>query len=463
LLPYYLAALLPVSSLTGLKLVSILGILLGNSGLYLWLRSWLGSPGAVVAAALYTYAPFTVTTLYVRGAWSEAFFWGLLPWALLAATYLVAQPRLPIIIIGVVFWTALGLSQLGLTFWALLMLMVMTLIFHRPQALWPLVAALLGLITAAGLTFLRVVHDIAPSPVNLSEHLVYPAQLLASFWGYGVSQPGWEDGLSLSLGLAALGLAILAFVIWRGGPDRRPWFFAGLAGGVMLLVSPLGWLLWQIPGINLLLDYPWQLLGFAALGLAVFAGVGFWLDDRLQQFAFVGAALLFTILPIYANLAPQFIQAIDIPTDPESIYGDNEILLLSHQFLIDNPIESTALEPQAPYMPLPSSTFLRSGDTFYLQVRWQAVRSISKNYKVFAHLIDNSGQVVMQVDLLPQNGDRPTDTWLPGEAIDDLYTFNLPGGHPDLGTVWLGFYDEATQERLPTLGDDEGRAFLKVQ
>ena len=89
LLPYYLAALLPLPALTAVKAVSFIGILAGSSGLYLWLKSWIGAQGASIAALVYTYAPFTITALYVRGAWSEAFFWGALPWALLAATFLV--------------------------------------------------------------------------------------------------------------------------------------------------------------------------------------------------------------------------------------------------------------------------------------------------------------------------------------------------------------------------------------
>ena len=97
-----------------------------------------------------------MTTLYVRGSWSEAFFWGFLPWALLAATYLVAQPKLPIIIIGIVFWVALGLCQLGLTVWAFVFLVFMQLIFHRPQSLWPIVSAGVGLGIASGLTFARL-------------------------------------------------------------------------------------------------------------------------------------------------------------------------------------------------------------------------------------------------------------------------------------------------------------------
>lgn len=248
LLPYYLAAILPLSSLTALKLVSGLGILAGCSGLYLWLKSWLGSQGACVAALVYTYAPFTIATLYVRGAWSEAFFWGLLPWALLAATYLVARPAISLMVIALTFWLALGLSQLGLSVWAYLFLIIMLLIFHRPQALRPLIGAGGGLILALWLTLPRLNGELQPAPFNFAAHLVYPAQLLSSFWGYGLSRAGWDDGLSLSLGLAALGLSILTFIIWRGGPDRRPWFFAGIAIFATIISTPLGGPIWRTPG-----------------------------------------------------------------------------------------------------------------------------------------------------------------------------------------------------------------------
>ena len=464
LLPYYLAALLPLSALNAVKLVAGLGVLAGCSGLYLWLKGWLGSAGACVAALVYTYAPFMIATLYVRGAWGEAFFWGLLPWALLAATYLVAQPRAVFSIVGALFWLALGLSQLGLALWALLFLGVMVLVFHRPQALRPLMAAGMGFLLAALLTFPRQVHELTPSPFNYADHLVYPAQLLSSFWGAGLSRPGWDDGLSLSLGLAALGLAALTAVIWRGGPDRRPWFFAGAALFVAMVSMPGGGVIWRLPGLDHLLTYPWQLLGFAALGLAVLAGVGFRLDERLQQRHIFAAVLIFILLPVYPNLEPTYLE-LEPPDDPEAIYGQNEIVLLGHRFYMENPAakEDPALPAEARTLPITAETELPYRRKFFLEVRWQAIKPPAQSYKIFAHLVDSNGNLLDQVDVYPQAGARPTDTWLPGEVIVDTYAFTSPGSKKDISQVWLGFYDEATLMRLPALGDDEGRAFLNVR
>lgn len=465
LLPYYLAALLPFSALNSAKVVSLVGIVAGSSGLYLWLKSWVGPQGATVAAMVYTYAPFTMVTLYVRGAWSEAFFWGFLPWALLAATYLVAQPRLPIIIIGVLFWAALGLCQLGLTLWAFVFLVAMQLIFHRPQALWPIIAAALGLLAALGLTFARLNQTLRPSEFSYQEHLVYPSQFLSAFWGYGLSQPGWDDGLSFSLGLAALGLALLTIIIWRGGPDRRPWFFVGMAACSVLVSSQTGGWFWRIPGLDHLLSYPWQLLGFAALGLAVLAGVGFWLEPRLQQTPLFAAVIIFALLPIYPHLSPQY-TSVAIPDDPLAIYGQNEIVLLAADFFVQNPDlkDNPDLPEDEQFLPITVETALKPNTKIFMEVAWQALKPIAQNYKTFAHLIDTENQLLYQNDRFPQDGTRPTDSWRPGEVIEDTYQFTLnPRRTTYPQQVWLGFYDEESFVRLPVLGDDQGRAFLNVR
>ena len=464
LLPYYLAAILPLPALSALKLVSMGGILAGCSGLYLWLRSWLGPYGAAVSALVYTYAPFAGATLYVRGAWSEAFFWGLLPWALLAATYLVARPNPLFILGGVGFWAALGLSQLGLTVWAFLMMGVMLLTFHRPQARWPLIAALLGVGIAAAVTFLRLNQTLGPSEFDASEHLVYPAQLLSPFWGFGVSQPGWADGLSFSLGLAGLGLALLAIFVWRGGPDRRPWFFVGLALLPALLVTPAARWVWLIPGLDHLLTYPWQLLGFAGLGLAVLAGITFWLDDRLRHPPLFAAVIIFILLPMYPNLEPLYTLQ-PIPADPLAIYGQNALLLLDYEFTIENPAakDNPDLPSAEQFLPISAETELKPRDKISLRVVWQVIEPLPQSYKIFAHLIDRDSQILDQNDAFPLAGTRLTDTWLPGEIIEDSYTFRLPGGRTYPAQVWLGFYNEQTFERLPVLGDNEGRAFLNVR
>ncbi|KPK03812.1 MAG: hypothetical protein AMJ56_18495, partial [Anaerolineae bacterium SG8_19] len=305
LLPYYVAAILPVGPVTAVKLVVGLAWLLGSAGIFLWLKSWLGYHGALAAALVYTYLPFRIATVYVRGAWAEAFFWGLLPWAILGSTFLVTSPRLLILPVAAVLWLMLAFTQLGLALWAALFVMLLLSVIHPRQTLLPILATLLGTGTAI-LSYLSISAGLTTPAINFSDHFLYPFQLFSAFWGYGPSRPGWNDGLSLQLGLAAVGLTLITVALWQqprtltsqtNRADRRLIFFlsAAIILGLLLLgVAPFTWDLPLWPGyaLSATLTYPWQLLGLAGLCLAVLAGVALWLDSRLTSLPLFGAILV---------------------------------------------------------------------------------------------------------------------------------------------------------------------------
>ncbi len=75
---------------------------------------------------------------------------------------------------------------------------------------------------------------------------------------------------------------------------------------------------------------------------------------------------------------------------------------------------------------------------------------------MFLHLTDaDSGELVAQVDYIPQSWVYPTDWWVEGEYIADpisLPVADLPSGNYQ---VWLGIYDPDTGERLSVL-DESG-------
>ena len=242
LLPYYLAALLPLPPAAAVKVILGLGWLLGSAGMFLWLKSWLGHHGALVGALIYVYLPCQIVAAYVRGAWGETLFLGLLPWAILAATFLVTSPRLLILPAAALVWLGLGLSQLGLTMAALVFVALLVLVIHPRQSLLPVLAALLGTAAAAAF-YLPLSPLFVDSPHLFADHFLYPFQLFSAHWDFGPSRPGWNDGLSLQLGVAAVGLAAISLVLWQhpglaNSPvrraDRRLVFFCGC--------GPLSWL-----------------------------------------------------------------------------------------------------------------------------------------------------------------------------------------------------------------------------
>ncbi|MEW5956416.1 MAG: hypothetical protein AB1801_01735 [Chloroflexota bacterium] len=475
LLPYYLAAVLPLEPGAAVKMVLGLSWLLGSAGMFLWLKSWLGQPGALLAALVYTYLPYHIVTVYVRGAWGEALFWGLLPWALLSAAFLAAAPQSRRLPAAAGFWLLLGLSQLGLTLWAFAFVAMLALSLHRRRSFGPILAALGG--TALAVDF-SLAWPPVPAPINFTGHFLYPAQLFSAYWGFGVSRPGWHDGLSLQLGLAATGLALISIIVWQahqppdspaGRLERRLIFFLAVAGSLILLQLGLAAFVWRVPlgpGLSLAstLTYPWQLLGLTGLCLAILAGAGFWLDPRLSDWPLFGAAVLLVILSSYNYLSPQFTRTAPPAGRPPAGWGDHQLALLDHRFTVMTSGNTAGLTRRATAIPVALSGPPHPNDSLRLDVVWQPLQPFNQNLKVFVHLVDSTGRVLAQYDGYPQAGTYPTVDWIPGELIEDSYPLLLPADAPaGPYRVYLGLYDETTLSRLPVLTDAEGRVILNVE
>jgi len=93
----------------------------------------------------------------------------------------------------------------------------------------------------------------------------------------------------------------------------------------------------------------------------------------------------------------------------------------------------------------------RPGDTIGLTFRWQALQTIPSSYKVFIHVLTlDYSAAVAQRDIEPLNGLRPTNTWAPGEIINDPHQIQLPQNTP-AGTYQIraGLYDP--QGRMPVV------------
>lgn len=84
---------------------------------------------------------------------------------------------------------------------------------------------------------------------------------------------------------------------------------------------------------------------------------------------------------------------------------------------------------------------------------WQAQAEINKDYTVFLHFLDGSGQLAGQVDGQPFAGNYPTSWWSPGEwVVDQRVLADLQPGEYQMK---IGWYDTTDGSRLP-LTDGSG-------
>ncbi len=110
-----------------------------------------------------------------------------------------------------------------------------------------------------------------------------------------------------------------------------------------------------------------------------------------------------------------------------------------------------------------------------LTLYWQALGSVTQDYTVFTHLLDEGGNLLAQQDNVPQGGRYPTTLWSPEEIIPDHYELHLT---EELVTgryrLWVGMYEVDTGQRLrlagaaddhielPLVATDGGRVMLQV-
>ena len=90
------------------------------------------------------------------------------------------------------------------------------------------------------------------------------------------------------------------------------------------------------------------------------------------------------------------------------------------------------------------------GASLLVELHWQSLQVVDKNYHVFVHLLDATGTKHAQRDGQPVQWLMPTSIWEPGQEIVDRYGLmlaqDLPQGEY---TVAIGLYDAETGDRLP--------------
>jgi hypothetical protein len=165
------------------------------------------------------------------------------------------------------------------------------------------------------------------------------------------------------------------------------------------------------------------------LGVALWTAGAIWLR-RWRWLAVAGAVLL-----LYGGLAMMQRQAQPAdytPTAVAATFGAEAQLVGFH------------LDPAE----------LRPGGASTVTLNWLALRRPEADYKVFLHLIDQTGALWAQHDGEPGFFFTPTTRWQQGEFMEDFHTLGWREGEtPPAGRFQLfaGLYDPATGQRLPVL------------
>ena len=93
---------------------------------------------------------------------------------------------------------------------------------------------------------------------------------------------------------------------------------------------------------------------------------------------------------------------------------------------------------------------VKRGETFIVLPLWHASDKIDKDYTVFAHLVDQTGNLIAGYDSQPRKETMPTSQWRKYVPLVDPILLPIPEDAP-LGNDYrleIGLYDASTMQRL---------------
>lgn len=326
-LPYYAGGLsyaLGLSGLESTKIMMLLGVILSALFLYAAVAFVAGPAIGVLGAIAYNYMSYHAVQLYVRGAVGEYWATVFLPLLLLGIWCIIKhRTKKGIIITGLgLCGVILSHTLLGFvtTFFFVGVLVLWFLYsFIRKQSYVRFRAAILGLIVGLGLsaffwlpaltemnaTFVR--GQVSES-AQYTDHFLCLSQYIYSSWGFGGSQSGCIDGMSFALGnvyVLLLAVSLVTFFLTKLYKSR---FY--ISGAIIFIVSILFSLsytqiVWDsIPGLAYL-QYPWRMLTFTMLGLAVIVSLAYMNIPSRLKYVFVSLAIFLIIWQQHTLFYPQ--------------------------------------------------------------------------------------------------------------------------------------------------------------
>ena len=271
--PYYLASFItilsPLGTPTILKLLAIGSFASGGLAWYFFFQKQSRLYG-VVAATLYLTTPYQLLNLFVRFSLGEIVVLGILPWVLVMYQHQSRHNRL--------FWYAplpLFLALISHNFLGLLGMVVLLLYayFRFPHFSLLLKTTLISLALSSFFLlpmFLERGLIISGAKTDFSfhyfDHFVYFSQLLYSRWDYWYSMPGIaNDGMTFQLGFAQIATVVLSIFLIIVNRRRSNFTLPLLYFVVIFLMLPSSRFIWDALPLLQSVQFPWRLLGIAAL------------------------------------------------------------------------------------------------------------------------------------------------------------------------------------------------------
>ncbi len=268
--------------------------LLGSSVAMYFLskRIWNNHVAGFLSALLYVFAPYRAVDVWVRGALPEAFAFLIIPLIFIALEkYFEKGSSKEIVLVGVV--VALLVLTHNLSALLFLPVVVGWVVLRSPKSnkfrvFWGLLFSALIALGVAAFYILPLVYE--SGYVNLNSttqgyfdfhnHYTTLKQLFVSnYWGYGASNWGDGDGLSMAVGyiqwILGIGTVLLMFlrsVLHRKKLEPVVWLLFATTLALLFLTHNKSTFVWESLDFMRFIQFPWRFLAPIIFCLSLMSG-----------------------------------------------------------------------------------------------------------------------------------------------------------------------------------------------
>lgn len=298
-LVYYLGYLfnfVGASLINSTKIVMGLGFVFSALAMFIWVKKHYGLIPGLIAALIYTYAPYHAVDLYVRGALSEFFSFVWIPAIFWAFDECAEKKTFVSASIAGIFLSLLILTHnlIALQFIPILSTYLLFLVYKQRKNYKKVLSLfLLSGVIGLGISayfWLPAIFEkkytlvdtiLLGELANYKLHYVCVLQFLNSLWGYGGSVPGCLDGLSFQIGKVHIFLMLLAVLIIPTIIIFKKKFSLNIYFPILILIllifslfmmTSYSQFAWQIYPPLAYVQFPWRFLLFTAVFTSFLSG-----------------------------------------------------------------------------------------------------------------------------------------------------------------------------------------------
>lgn len=290
-LPYYLGAVIHYFGFDFIwvaKLLFILSSILSSLAMYIFCRKLFLPNSAILATVLYTYAPYRAVDIYVRGALSEAWAFVFFPLIFYGAISLAQKVSFKNISLLSLFLAGLFLTHNVTTLMFLPFLGLFVIYLGLQQKTWKFIPVFLSsFVLGLGLAAFFLLPALLERQFiqtkyllvgyfDFRAHFVAFFQFFSTFWGYGSSLWGRDDGLSFQVGLvhwAILALAALLGLFQRNRKLLGLLLFLGLSFLLSIFLQHnKSAFIWEAIPTMAFIQFPWRFLAISIFIVSITGG-----------------------------------------------------------------------------------------------------------------------------------------------------------------------------------------------